>query len=110
MSEKEEVKKGQMPDVVTPDMLLAQIVTHIGEEFVVIRMDGWAAIVGTIKDSSDEGLLQTMDDLKIPVIPISLKGKPPEDESLIIKPNDTQDSGIIMPNDVPQGDSKIIMP
>ncbi len=108
MSEIPEVAPVDVPDgpkppsVVTPEILLAQIVSHIGEEFVVIPTDGWMKIVKAIQDfdkseNLDENLLETLEGLGIPVVPVSLAKK---DEA----------SKIIMPNDTPDGDSKIIMP
>ena len=87
---------------VTPDMLLAQIVSYIGEEFVVIPTAGWLKIVKTLKEYDPEkderSLLDIMEGLKIPVIPISLV------------PKDVDESRIITPNDTPAGDSNIILP
>lgn len=86
---------------VTPEMLLAQIVAHIGPEFVIIPLDGWSAIVKTIKDyqkDKDDNLLEILESLGVPVVPVSLAGKKEEESS------------IIMPNGVPQGESRIITP
>ena len=86
---------------VSPEMLLAQIVANVGEEFVIIPTAGWMAIVGVIKDydsgNHDIPLLEELENLGVPVIPVSLAKKKLE-------------SSIIMPHDTPQGDSKIILP
>ena len=87
---------------VTPEMLLAQIVAHIGPEFVVIPSNGWMTIVKALHDfdkDGEENVVDVMQGLGVPVIPVSLAGKSEEDESKII-----------LPNDMPQGESKIIMP
>ena len=80
---------------VTPEMLLAQIVAHIGEEFVVIPTNGWIKIVETIKSSKDESLADVLQALGVPVIPVSLAPK-------------KEESRIITPGDMPKGDGKII--
>ena len=84
---------------VSPEMLLAQIVSHIGEEFVIIPTDGWQRIVKTIQSSNDKDLAKNLENLGVPVVPISLSpNTKPEEESLII-----------LPDDMPKGDSKIIL-
>ena len=84
------------PKIVTPDMLLNQIVSKIGPDFVVISMSGWGKIVETIHDANDGELLKELEKLNVPVIPVSLTPKEKE-------------SRIIVPTDTPQGDSKIIL-
>jgi hypothetical protein len=95
--------KEQQTETVTPEILLAQIVSAIGEEFVVIPLEGWVTIVENIhqytqKAQSEEGtkenLLEIMESLKVPVIPVSLSKK--------------EESRIITPDGMPAGDSKII--
>ena len=86
----------EVPQVVSPDMLLAEIVKHIGPDFVVIPMKGWGSIVKVIQDYKDEQLLDDMENLKVPVVPVSLT---PKDE----------ESRIILPTDAPKGESKIIV-
>lgn len=79
---------------VTPEALLGQIVSYIGEEFVVIPTSGWQAIVKSLheyKDDSGGTIIEILEKLKIPVIPISLS--PKEEESRIILPNDTPKNG-----------------
>jgi len=87
------------PMTVSPEMLLAQIVSYIGEDFVVIPTGGWAKIVETIKEydskKTDENLLDMLQNLGVSVIPVSLAPK--------------EESSIIMPSDIPQGNSKIIV-
>lgn len=77
-------------------MLLAQIVTHVGEEFVIIPTDGWMRIVQTIQESTDKDLVEKCEKLGVPVIPVSLA--PKKEESLIITPDN-----------MPEGDAKIIL-
>ena len=84
----------------TPELLLAQIVAHVGEEFVIIPTGGWMKIVETIRDyqeDKDDNLLEILEGLGIPVIPVSLAKK-------------EEESRIIMPTDAPQEESRIIMP
>lgn len=89
---------------VTPEMLLAQIVNNIGNEFVVIPTGGWAKVVETIGEIEKEikeidasvSILQRFQDLQIPVIPVSLAPK-------------EEESRIITPTDMPTGDSNIIL-
>jgi len=101
--EGEEVRVPPMPSqdqeaiTVTPEMLLAQIVHHVGEEFVIIPTKGWFQVVKTVQESSDEGLADRLEKLGIPVIPVSLAPRR--------EPNQ-----IITPDDMPVGDSKIIIP
>lgn len=106
MSENVEVPGPVVPSqdqeaiTVSAEVLLAQIVAHVGEEFVIIPTNGWVSIIDTIQNSSDEGLAQELENLRVPVIPVSLTpDSKPAEESLIITPND-----------MPQGESKIIMP
>lgn len=82
---------------VTPEMLLAQIVNYIGEEFVIIPTNGWMNIVKTIQESSDEDLDKRLEALGIPVIPVSLAPK-----------EQNEKSRIITPGNMPEGDGKII--
>ena len=103
MSEQVDPRVPPMPSqdqeavTVSPEMLLAQIVQVIGPEFVVIPTAGWFKIVETLRESSDETLLQTLEDLRVPVVPVSLAPQQPK-------------SPIIMPNDAPPGESRIIKP
>ena len=103
MSELKESRVPPMPSqdqeamTVSPEMLLAQIVATVGEEFVIIPTAGWISIVDVIQKSSDKGLSDQLEGLKVPVIPVSLA--PKKEEKLIITPNDT-----------PEGDSHIILP
>ena len=83
--------------IVSPEQLLSSIVHICGEEFVVIPLFGWGKIVETIKESTDETLIQKLDTLKVPVVPVSLQPK-------------EEESRIIMPNGSPRGESKIIIP
>jgi len=96
---KSELEHGEGSMTVSPDMLLAQIVSHIGEDFVVIPTGGWACIVRAIKDydpkETEETLLDILQGLGVPVIPVSLSPK--------------EESSIIMPSDMTKGDSKIIV-
>lgn len=82
----------QVAMAVTPEMLLAQIVGMIGEEFVVIPISGWAEIFTAVKPFLEDGTIELSD---IPVIPVSLAKK--------------EESRIILPNDTPTGDSNIIL-
>jgi len=106
VNKEEDQGQGQEAFTVSAEMLLAQIVQAVGEEFVIIPTSGWQKIVTTIQDYSksaqnsltnDEDLLKILEGLGIPVIPVSLA--PKQEESLII-----------MPNDTPKGESKIIIP
>lgn len=103
MSEQVDPRVPPMPSemqeavVVTPEILLGQIVNVVGQEFVVIPTQGWVDIVKTITESSDEGLADRCQALKVPVIPVSLSPKEP-------------DSPIITPDNMPRGESKIILP
>lgn len=105
MSDSQEVPEpnvdGQEAVTVSPEMLLNQIVAHVGEEFVIIPTGGWMKIVETIQEYKEEDgkLLEILEGLGVPVVPVSLAPKKKEDESRII-----------MPSDTPEGDSKIIMP
>jgi ferredoxin-fold anticodon binding domain-containing protein len=88
---------------VSAEMLLAQIVSIIGEEFVVIPTGGWMSIVHTLqeydsRDDKSESILTIMEGLGVPVIPVSLS------------PKKDEESRIITPNDMPKGESNIIMP
>lgn len=87
--EKAESKK------VSSEQLLSNIVKMVGEEFVVMSLSGWQQVVQTIYDEKNEELLERFRDLKVPVIPVVLEQK--------------EKSNIIMPNDTPKGDSKIIV-
>ena len=80
---------------VTPEMLLVQIVSHIGEEFVVIPTNGWMKVVETIQESEDKGLSDQLQKLGIPVVPVSLAQK-------------EEESRIITPDGMPKGGGKII--
>jgi len=82
---------------VTPEGLLAQIVALIGPEFVIIPTAGWQAVVKTIQSSEDKDLAQHLEDLRVPVIPVSLA--PVKEESRILTPNG-----------MPAGESRIILP
>jgi len=101
-----EINEVEVPNeeqmTVTPDMLLAQIVSYIGEQFVVIPTGGWLKIVKTLQEYDPEkdgdDLISLMEGLKVPVIPISLV------------PKNAEDSNIITPNGMPSGDSNIILP
>lgn len=98
--------QGQEAITVSAEMLLAQIVNSVGEEFVIIPTDGWMMIVKTIQkytedamseEGTKENLLKNLEGLGIPVVPVSLAPK-------------EEESRIIMPNDIPAGDSTIITP
>lgn len=82
---------------VSADMLLAQLVGAVGPEFVVIPTQGWFDIVQELQKSTDEGLADRLQALQIPVVPVSLAPKEEENR-------------IITPDDMPQGESKIILP
>ena len=100
----EEKMQGQEAMTVSPKVLLAQLVSFVGEEFVVIPTGGWMAIVETLQnidkakpEDRPESILEVMEGLGVPVVPVSLCAK-------------EEESNIIMPNDVPEGESRIIMP
>jgi hypothetical protein len=100
--EKASARVVQEAMTVSPELLLAQIVSTIGEEFVIVPTSGWVAIVTVLqeydsREDKSESLLQILEELGVPVIPVSLASKEEENR-------------IITPNDIPQGDSKIIMP
>jgi hypothetical protein len=93
---------GQEAITVSAEMLLAQIVGAIGEEFVVIPTHGWMAIVQTLQEwqnsehDEDDDLLEKLENLGVPVIPVSLTSK--EEEKRILTPDDIRgDSRIIIP-------------
>ena len=101
MSEQAEVQQ-QEAVTVSPEMLLAQLVNVVGEEFVVIPTGGWMKIVETLNkiDESVEkprSIIDIMEGLGVPVVPVSLAKK-------------DKDTKILTPDDIPQGDSRIIMP
>lgn len=96
-------KKLELPEQVTisPEVLLAQLVNFVGEEFVVIPTAGWMKIVETLQDidkaeEKPESIIKIMEELGVPVVPVSLAKK---DEGKIITPNGT-----------PDGESRIIIP
>lgn len=91
------MENNEEAQVISAEVLLANLVTILGEDFVVIDLFGWGEIVRTIHESSDETLLDKLDALKVRVIPVSLQPK-------------KEESRILLPNGMPQGDSKIIIP
>lgn len=100
-NEEKEMSDPAFPEnnTVTPEVLLAQIVSYIGEEFVVIPASGWMNIVTTIQDydksDKEESIISNLEKLGVPVVPISLSAK-------------EEESRIITPNAAPGGDSRII--
>ena len=94
--------QGQEAVTVSPEMLLAQLVNVVGEEFVVIPTGGWMAIVNELKKIDEavgkpESILKIMEGLGVPVVPVSLAKK-------------EEESNILTPDDIPEGESRIIMP
>ena len=92
----------QVAQTVSPEVLLNQLVHFVGEEFVVIPLDGWMKIVKALQDidaadEKPESLIEVMESLEVPVVPVSLASK-------------EEESKIILPNDAPDGESRIIMP
>lgn len=97
MSELIETNKGVGNEVngniTTAEALLTSIVVHIGPEFMVVPMDGWKDVLRKLaeydeahKDDEDyESIVDSLNDLKIPMIPVSLVAR--EEESRIITPN-----------------------
>lgn len=88
--------------VISAEVLLAQLVNVVGENFVVIPTSGWQAIVQTLmgideNEEKPESIVKIMENLGIPVVPVSLSKK-------------EEPSPILMPDDVPEGEGRIIMP
>ena len=85
--------------VVSAEILLASIVNNIGPQFMVVPIDGWKTILKTLseydekyKDDEDYvSIVDTLNNHRIPMIPVSLV--PKKEESHIVTPN----SNIVMP-------------
>ena len=100
----EEMTENQMEQeavTVNAEMLLAQIVSAIGEEFVIIPTRGWMMIVNALREyqagDKEENLLDILEALQVPVIPVSLA------------PKEEEEKRILTPEDI-RGESRIIMP
>ena len=78
----------------TPELLLSSLVNHLGtEHLVVMSLDGFEKINNILQE--DEEMYQKVIDLKLPIVPLSLK--PQEEQSRIITPdgNKTKEGIII---------------
>ncbi len=88
----------QGPVRVPPEMILSYIAENLQDNILVLPMAGWEAILQTIQEHGDKELIDKLEALQVPVVPIMLEGLTTKKE----------ESRIILPGDMPKGDGKII--
>ena len=105
-----EEQKVQERPVVDAEMLLAMIVESFGERIVILPTDGWTKVLKVLAEYDEKmqkkfdelgeeytSIVDTLNDMQIPVAPIELQGKEQEESRIITPSNSKKEGNIILP-------------